>query len=87
MERGYGLEPNSTVRVLKESPGEATCEGIASVTVKAPAYWRYQDPGITTKDSNRWHDAGPRLQVSCVSCRWQRLRSGDAQGLLSLEGD
>lgn len=61
MERGHGLEPCGTVGVPKEGLGEAICEGIASVTAKTPQCWRYQDPGITTKDSSKRHGAGLRL--------------------------
>ena len=36
-----------------KKPGEATGDGVTLVAVETPECWRYQNCGLTTKDSSR----------------------------------
>lgn len=46
---------------LSGSPKRAWERLFVKVKAKTPRCWRYQDPGITTKDSSKRHGAGLRL--------------------------
>lgn len=66
----------ASVRVPEEKPEEAIGKGAASGAVEIPAYYRFQDDEMTTKDIGRC-EVEPALsyKTTCLYFKWQSQRS------------